>query len=254
MDAIEILGSLLGGGSQSKPSSSGAGGSGGLSGKILGELLGAATGRSSEPAPRSQPSRGGSVSHRPVDVQSESRRLEDLLGVATGKNRGGVGAAPQSSAPQYQPSGPSLSPSRSSSSTASQPRFDPEPARQPTAPSSEVSQQEEALALVRAMINAAKADGKVDEKEQEIILSRVPNDPQTIQFLRQELAKPLDVRDFAWNVPLGLEVQVYTISLATINLDSKAEGQYLRELAHGLRLDPDLVNQIHTRYGAPTIF
>jgi len=104
------------------------------------------------------------------------------------------------------------------------------------------------------MINAAKADGKLDNQEQQAILSRVPNDQETINFLRQEFARPLDVREFAWSVPLGMEVQVYTMSLASIQVDTRAEAQYLQELAHALRLDPDLCNQIHARYGAPPLF
>lgn len=113
---------------------------------------------------------------------------------------------------------------------------------------------DEALVLIRALINAAKADGKIDAAEQQTILSQVPNDPQTINFLRQEFAQPLDVRDFAWSVPLGMEVKVYTMSLAGMQLDTNAEAQYLRELAHGLRLDPDLCQQIHSRYGVQSVF
>ncbi len=251
MDAIEILGSLLGGGSQGGSSRGGQSG-GGLGGKILEELLKAGLGGGPQPEepPARAPSRGGSVSHRPIDVQSEAGRLEDLLNVATGKKQNP--ASQQTQKPSYAPE-QSVSPSRSGggTQTKSPPQIQPGPL---STPSRQVSQQDEALALVRAMINASKADGQVDSKEQEAILSRVPNNQETIQFLRQEFAKPLDVREFTWNVPLGLEVQVYTMSLASINLDSQTEKQYLLDLAHGLRLDPELVNQIHTRYGAPAIF
>ena len=117
-----------------------------------------------------------------------------------------------------------------------------------------MSTDDEAVVLIRAMINAAKADGRVSNEEQQEIIIRIANPSQeTIAFLREEFAKPVDVREFAWSVPLGMETQVYTISLASINLDTNPEAHYLRELAHGLRLDPDLCNQIHQRYGAPTI-
>jgi uncharacterized membrane protein YebE (DUF533 family) len=108
---------------------------------------------------------------------------------------------------------------------------------------------DEAVVLIRALINAAKSDGRVDAQEQQSILSQVGDDPQTIAFLKQEFAVPLDVREFAWSVPLGMEVQVYTMSLAGIKIDSPAEIEYLRELAHGLRMSPEVCGQIHARYG-----
>ncbi len=113
---------------------------------------------------------------------------------------------------------------------------------------------DEAIVLIRALINAAKADGRIDANEQQAILSQVPNDAQTIHFLKQEFAKPLDVREFAWSVPLGMEVKVYTMSLAGMQLDTNTEARYLQELAHGLRMDPDLCRQIHAKYGLGDVF
>lgn len=118
-----------------------------------------------------------------------------------------------------------------------------------------MTQNDEALVLVRAMINAAKADGTVSQEEQQAILQKLANPTQeTIDFLRQEFSLPVNVRDFAWSVPLGMEQQVYTMSLAAINLDTNPEADYLRDLAHGLRLDAQFCNDLHQRYGAPTIF
>lgn len=118
-----------------------------------------------------------------------------------------------------------------------------------------MSQNDEALVLIRSMINAAKADGSISQEEQESIVSRISNPTQeTIDFLRQEFNGSLNVRDFAWSVPLGMEQQVYTISLAAIKLDANTEASYLHDLAHGLRLTPDFCNELHRKYGAPTIF
>jgi uncharacterized membrane protein YebE (DUF533 family) len=44
------------------------------------------------------------------------------------------------------------------------------------------------------------------------------------------------------------------MSLLGMKLDSRAEADYLAELAQGLRLAPQVCNQIHCRYGAPEIF
>lgn len=249
MDAIDILGGLLGGGSKGQSG-------GGLGGKILGELLKGATGggRAPQPAPAPQPSRGRptSTASRPIDIESEARSLEEMLGVATGSSRTNRTAPEPSSyrpapEPHYQPQRPQQQ----------RPQQQPAPGyptqSNPTSNPS-MTTDDEAIVLIRALINAAKADGRVDANEQQAILSQVPNDTQTINFLKQEFAQPLDVREFAWSVPLGMEVKVYTMSLAGMQLDSNSEARYLQELAHGLRMDPDLCRQIHAKYGLGDIF
>ncbi len=111
---------------------------------------------------------------------------------------------------------------------------------------------ERALVLVRAMVNAAKSDGQIDQSEQQSILERLGDTSrEAIEFLRQEFAKPLDVREFAWSVPIGMEQQVYTLSLIAIDLDTSREASYLLELAHGLRIPDEVREQIHQRLGAP---
>ncbi|MFO0940799.1 MAG: DUF533 domain-containing protein [Pirellulales bacterium] len=267
MNAIDILGSLLGGG---KPASRGnapqgrgssnSNPAGGFGGGILDELLkGALGGGASDAAGHSAgssassgsrtSSRGSSVNNGPIDIDSEARSLEEMLGVATGNS---TRPAPSPNEPstyrpapntRYQP--PATSPS--SASNRSTP---------PTAnsASSTMTANDEAIFLIQALINAAKADGRIDANEQQTILSQVPNDPATINFLKQQFAQPLDVREFAWSVPLGMEVKVYTMSLAGMQLDNQAEAEYLVELAHGLRLPPDTCRQIHARYGAADIF
>jgi len=104
------------------------------------------------------------------------------------------------------------------------------------------------------MVNAAKSDGRVSQTEQQNILNRLESaSREAIEFLREEFARPLDVRDFAWSVPLGMEHQVYAMSLAAIDLDTNPEAQYLSELAHGLQISPDDCSEIHQRLGAPAI-
>lgn len=116
-------------------------------------------------------------------------------------------------------------------------------------------QNQRAIVLIRAMINAAKSDGRVTQEEQQAVLQQLGDgSPEAIQFLRDEFNHPLDVREFAWSVPLGMEQQVYLMSLASIDLDTQAEAGYLQDLAHGLRLPPEICNELHRRQGAPTIF
>ena len=105
------------------------------------------------------------------------------------------------------------------------------------------------------MINAAKADGSIDQKEQDGIVSRLePLSPEETQFLRDEFRRPLNVHEFAHDVPRGMEQEVYSVSLMAIDLDTNPEAQYLRELAECLRIDPPLCNEIHTHYNAPQLF
>ena len=109
--------------------------------------------------------------------------------------------------------------------------------------------------LVRAMVNAAKADGQLDQDEQKAIMSQLGDVTEAeLNFLRSEFKAPLQVRDFAWEVPIGLEEQVYGFSVMTMNLDQNKEATYLRELAHGLRLSPEICNGIHDQCNAPKIF
>jgi len=109
--------------------------------------------------------------------------------------------------------------------------------------------------LIRAMINAAKADGHVDEQEQANILQRVGDvDPEEAEFLRREMAAPLDIQAFIRSVPRGMEQEVYTMSLMGIQLDEQSEARYLIDLAQGLELPADVCNNIHRELGAPEIF
>jgi uncharacterized membrane protein YebE (DUF533 family) len=129
----------------------------------------------------------------------------------------------------------------------------PQPKQAP--PQLSQDEQEQMVFLIRAMIYAGKADGRIDAKEQQAILERIGNtNESTVQFLRHEFANTTSVRDFAWTVPLGMEAAVYASSLSTIDVDTKEEIEYLRELAHGLRLQPKLCNQIHQQYGVKPIF
>jgi uncharacterized membrane protein YebE (DUF533 family) len=109
--------------------------------------------------------------------------------------------------------------------------------------------------LIRAMINAAKSDGHVDEQERQNILQRVGDvDREEAAFLRHELSSPLDVQGFIRSVPRGMEREVYAMSLMGIALDEDAEAQYLLQLAQGLGLNAETCNSIHRDLGAPEIF
>lgn len=114
---------------------------------------------------------------------------------------------------------------------------------------------EQATLVIRAMINAAKADGRVDENEQEKIMGQLGNVTQEeIDFVKSEIAKPLQVQEFIQSIPAGMGNQIYAMSLTAIDLDTNQEAQYLHELATGLNIDQNTVNQIHQQLNVRPLY
>ena len=121
----------------------------------------------------------------------------------------------------------------------------------------QVSQQDEenAAVLLRAMISAAKADGELDAEEQAKITEHLGDvSEEETEFVRNELAAPLDLDGLVASVPSGLEQQVYLMSLMSITLDTKEEAVYLDALRQGLNISEQASNDIHTQLGAPTLY
>jgi uncharacterized membrane protein YebE (DUF533 family) len=119
----------------------------------------------------------------------------------------------------------------------------------------EPDQNAQAEILLRAMINAAKSDGQIDQAEQAEIVDHLDDvTPDEVEFVRNEMAQPLDVDAFVRSVPPELKQQVYLMSLLGIKLDSQAEAEYLDRLARGLGIDSQQANHIHTEVGVPTLY
>lgn len=122
-------------------------------------------------------------------------------------------------------------------------------------PKPSVAQEAGAGLMLRAMIQAAKSDGKFDQAEQDKLLGCL-GDVSSMErkFVNNELAKPLDVGGLARDVPRGLEHQVYAMSVMGIDLDNKNEANYLHELAQALGIDQRSVNAVHAKVGAPALY
>ncbi|TWU37631.1 hypothetical protein Q31b_44190 [Novipirellula aureliae] len=226
MDAMDVLGALLG--------RKGSSNRGGGSADILKEMMG---GRKSAPAPPRQ--RTHPRAQQPSTIEGAARSLEEMLGVGRESTRS-VPSPPMPSRPRQAPP----------VTEARLPERTPEP-RVPERSGMDAQSE----MLVRAMISAAKSDGSIDQAEQEHVVKQFGQLSQDeVNFLKQEFARPVDVRELAWSVPIGLEEHVYTVSLLAIDLDENKEAQYLGELAHGLRLSPQKCNEIHRQYRAPEIF
>ena len=109
--------------------------------------------------------------------------------------------------------------------------------------------------MLRAMIQAAKADGRIDEAEREKLLNQLDGASEDEQrFVREEMQAPVDPEGLARQVPQGLEPQVYAMSLMAIDLDTQAEAEHLHRLADAMGLDRTTVNGIHAQLGVPSLY
>lgn len=264
VDPVKILGSLLAGGGLSKGSGesllktvlgavtggsqSGGGGLGDLLGSVLGGGQSGSRGRSGGGLGNIL----GSVLGGKQARQSSGGGLGDLLGGLLGGgsgagSRGGGGDLGSLLGAALSQFGHS---EKAAQSHAQPQRFED---HSPGMDYNEASEQ--ATLMIRAMVNAAKADGRVDEQEQEKILGRLGNVTQDeIAFVRNELSQPLDVDGFVRSIPPGMGNQIYVMSLMAIDLDTNPEAQYLHQLAQGLDISPQVANQIHSQLGAPQLY
>ncbi|MEM9576171.1 MAG: DUF533 domain-containing protein [Pseudomonadota bacterium] len=109
--------------------------------------------------------------------------------------------------------------------------------------------------MLRAMTQAARADGDLDAEEKEKLLGQLDEgNPEDVKVVQAVLEEPVSATTLAEETPRGLETQVYTMSLNAINPDNQAEAQYLHSLAEALGLQPDVVNRIHDGLGVPGLY
>jgi uncharacterized membrane protein YebE (DUF533 family) len=183
-----------------------------------------------------------------------------LLGLVVGgkkrkKRRGGFGGAMShggaamlgalaSQAYQSWQSGqaPNQAPVASSEpSTTVEPRFLPD-----AAPAADGAPFE--LALIRAMIAAAKSDGHLDAEEQRRIFERVGEfglDAESKAFVFDALAATVGVSEIAACATTPEQAaELYLASRLAVEPDGPAELAYLEALAHRLKLPAELVAQL----------
>jgi len=107
--------------------------------------------------------------------------------------------------------------------------------------------EEHSHAILRALIAAAKADGRIDDAEKQMIsteIGRHTDDPQLQQWLDDEVAKPLDANEVALSATdPAMASEMYLASVMLVDDQQDAERNYLDELAAALQIDPQL--QVH---------
>lgn len=110
------------------------------------------------------------------------------------------------------------------------------------------------LTLVRAMIAAARADGKLDARESQTIFQRIQTlglDPDDQALLVAEMGRPVDMDALVDSAETPeVAAEIYLASLLAIDTDTAAEKAYLAMLAARLNLPDDLVQELHRQVEA----
>jgi uncharacterized membrane protein YebE (DUF533 family) len=173
-----------------------------------------------------------------------SNALGGLLTKVGGAGLGGTALAGMLGAPQTPPSAPA----------GSGPMFNqaivghefPEPTR---------DQELAAALMLKAMVQAAMADGKLDEAESAKLMQHLGDATEDeLAFVSGLMDQPIDITGLAADVPDGMEEQVYLVSAMAIDLDSRVEAQYLHDLATALGLSQPMVNDIHRQANIPLLY
>ncbi len=112
-----------------------------------------------------------------------------------------------------------------------------------------------ATLVLKAMIAAAKADGRIDDAERDRILDKMREggaDDDTLAFIAEEAATPLDIDALVSGVSdPQMAAQVYAASLLAIKVDTAEERAYLAALNKKLGLDDQVVASLHGVLGVP---
>ena len=112
------------------------------------------------------------------------------------------------------------------------------------------------LTLVRAMIAAARADGRLDAKESRTIYQRIESlglDPEDQALLVAEMGHPVDMDAIVNSAASpAVAAEIYVASMLAIDVDTADEKSYLAMLAARLKLPPELVTELNRQVEAQT--
>ncbi|ABC75904.1 MAG: Inner membrane protein YebE [Syntrophaceae bacterium PtaB.Bin095] len=108
--------------------------------------------------------------------------------------------------------------------------------------------------VLRAMINATKADGEIDQDEINRIVGKFEEigvDEEGRRYVMNQLRQPMETEELiaAAKGQPELAVQIYAASLLAVEVDTQAEKDYLDQLAAGLGLTPQLTERIQQMIG-----
>lgn len=124
-------------------------------------------------------------------------------------------------------------------------------------PEQEQEIEEDANTIVRAMINAAKADGAIDQVELQKIVGKLEEgglNQEEREFFMTESTKPMDLEGVIASAAgrADLAAQIYAASLLAIEVNTPQEIEYMHNLAAGLGLNAQTVRYIEGSLGVQT--
>ena len=110
------------------------------------------------------------------------------------------------------------------------------------------------LTLVRAMIAAARSDGRLDAQESQAIFQRIESlglDPESRGVLVAEMGRPVDMDEIVASASSPeVAAEIYIASLLAIDVDTAAEESYLNMLAARLNIPPELAVELRRQVEA----
>jgi uncharacterized membrane protein YebE (DUF533 family) len=110
------------------------------------------------------------------------------------------------------------------------------------------------LTLVRAMIAAARSDGRLDAQESQAIFQRIESlglDPESQALLVEEMGRPVDVDEIVDSATSPeVAAEIYIASLLAVEVDTRAEQSYLNMLAARLTIPPELAVELRRQVEA----
>ena len=113
---------------------------------------------------------------------------------------------------------------------------------------------EDAKLIMLAMLNAAKADGQIEQKELDMIVGNMKESglgSEGSSFIISQLQAPMATNDIVQAVRgrPDMAAQVYSASLMAIDVDTEAERRYLDNLARVMGLSQRVVQNIQQLAG-----
>ena len=104
--------------------------------------------------------------------------------------------------------------------------------------------------MIRAMIQAARADGDIDAEERAKIFEHLGEIGDAERaFIEAELEAPVNATSLALDTSEQMAAQVYAAALMTVRVDTLSEATYLNTLADALQLSPEARERIHNAMG-----
>lgn len=125
---------------------------------------------------------------------------------------------------------------------------------EPQTPQEQAQLDENSELVLRAMINAIKADSRVDQNEIERMMGKFSEagiDDEGRHYLMGQLRQPMETERLitAAEGQPELAAQIYAASLMAIEVDTPEERSYLDRLAAGMGLAPQVAKRIEQMVG-----